>query len=217
MTGKSKTYKGDTMGKFVFGITGGTGAGKSTVSELFAKLGVKIIDADKVSRIVTNNGMPCLEALTDVFGEDILDSERSLDRRKLAQIAFSDSEQLSKLTAITHKYIKEFIENEIDNSACRLIAIDGAVIIGSPVMNLCKKLVVVTADENIRFERIMKRDNISEQSAKQRISAQMSDEEYLTYADYAIVNNGDFEKIGAEIERIYSEIKDISKAEGTKS
>ncbi len=205
------------MNKYVFGITGGTGAGKSTVSKLFAQTGVKIIDADSVSRIVMNKGMPCLESLTEMFGEGILNKDESLNRSKLASIVFSDKQQLELLNTVTHKYIKEYIENEIENTDCELIAIDGAVIIGSPVMSLCKKLVVVTADDGIRLERIIRRDNITEKSAKERMASQMKNEEYLSYADYIIENNGNYEKIGEEIERIYSEIKDLSASESKKA
>lgn len=205
------------MNKFVFGITGGTGAGKSTVSKMLADKGVKVIDADKVARIVMEKGTPCLNELTEVFGCEILDSDGCLNRSRLASIVFNDKNKLEILNKISHKYIKEYIEAETEKSEAELTAIDGAVIIGSPVMDLCKKLVVVTADENIRLKRITDRDNITEKAAKERISSQMSSEEYEKFADYIIKNNGNHKKLGEEIERIYGEIKNSSTSESTKT
>lgn len=205
------------MSKFVFGITGGTGAGKSTVSEYFRKLGVNVIDADVVSRRVTERGMPCLAELTEEFGIEILNDDMTLNRRLLGNIVFSQTDKLERLTDITHKYIKEYIEREINGTSGDIAAIDGAVIIGSPVMELCEKTVVVTADEETRLKRIMRRDGISEKAARARISSQMTAEKYLEYADYIVENNGNDPKIGEKIERLYSEIKNLSTSKSEKA
>lgn len=189
----------------IFGITGPTGAGKSTVSEMFRKYGVYIADADKAARRVTEKGGDCLYELYREFGDGILNSDGTLNRLALGDIVFADPQKLIILNRITHKYIKEYIEREINESGAALAAIDGAVIIGSPVMDMCDKLVVVMADRETRLCRIKERDGLTPEAAQLRISAQLSDDEYLRHADYVIYNNGQLE--GDEIERICNEIK----------
>lgn len=89
----------------IFGITGGSGSGKTLASSMFAELGIEIIDADAVSREVTNKGSKCLNELVEYFGNEILQTDGTLNRRHLASIAFSDVEKTKMLNTITHKYI----------------------------------------------------------------------------------------------------------------
>lgn len=200
------------MSKYVFGITGGSGAGKSTVSNGFRKLGVFVSDADMAARAVVVKGMKCLDEIRAAFGDEVIQENGELNRKALGKIVFSDKNKLELLNSITHKHIKEYIKNEIDSAASEICAVDGAVIIGSPVMELCKKLVVVTANEETRIKRIMSRDNIERDYAKDRINAQNSDAFYLSYADYVIENNNDESELGAQIEQIYSKIKNEKEA-----
>ena len=199
------------MDKFIFGITGPTGAGKSTVSEIFRRLGVYVADADKASRIIMQKGGKCLEEIVTAFGDGILTSDRELDRRSLAKIVFNDNDKLKLLNKITHKYIKEYLINEINDAKSTIVAIDGAVIIGSPVMELCKKMVVVTADVQTRIKRITERDRIDTKMASDRINSQMSNAEYESFADYVIENNDDTVRLEECVEDIYIKIKNISK------
>ena len=197
----------------IFGITGPTGAGKSTVSEMFRARGVYVLDADAAARRVTEKGSECLGEICKAFGSGILLPDGTLDRKKLSDIVFTDPDKLIILNRITHKYIKAYIEREIEESGAELAAIDGAVLIGSPVMDMCSALVVVTASPDIRLNRIMARDSLSREAALRRMSAQLGDEEYLKYADYIIDNNGRLQ--GEEIERICNEIKAEKKAGDT--
>lgn len=201
------------MNRYIFGITGGSGAGKSTISNKFRELGVFVSDADLAARKVVEKGSKCLEEIRSAFGDEIIQKNGELNRRALGEIVFSDKCKLELLTNITHKYIKEYIKNEIDNSQSEICAIDGAVIIGSPVMSMCKSFVVVTADEDTRIRRIMSRDNIDRKSAVDRIHSQKKDNFYLSYADYVIENNDNESELGAKIERIYSKIKDAKEKE----
>ena len=191
----------------IFGITGGTGAGKSTVSSAFRDRGIYVADADAAARQVVKKDMPCLSELKDAFGSRIITGDGELDRRRLGEIVFSDSRQLEILNRITHKYIKAYLEDEIAGAGAAIAAIDGAVIIGSPVMDICEFLVVVTADESVRKERIMRRDGISREAAEKRINAQLPQSEYLKHADFVIDNSENGEKQEREIEEILSKIK----------
>lgn len=205
------------MEKFIFGITGPTGAGKSTVSDIFRKLGVYVVDADIIAREVTKKGSECLSEIQNAFGDCVLTDDSELDRKALAQIVFQDKTKLSLLNDITHKYIKKQLENEIKKSHLDIAAIDGAVIIDSPVMDMCKCLVVVTAQRDTRINRIIERDNIDIDMANKRINSQMSDSQYKQYADFIIQNNGDNTALKGCVEGIYNKIKNISKTTRTQS
>ncbi len=200
------------MNKYIFAITGGSGAGKSTVSNGFRRLGVYVSDADKAARAVTVKGSKCLDELRFWFGEQIINRDGSLDRAALAAIAFSDAESLRRLNEITHKYIFEYIKEELNGAEAGICAIDGAVIIGSPVMSICSKVVAVTAGRDIRIERIKKRDGISQQLAEKRINSQKDDRFYMDHADYIIENNNDENRLGEQIEFIYNKIKTEAEA-----
>ena len=202
------------MNKYIFALTGGSGAGKSTVSEEFRRLGVYVSDADKAAREVVKKDSECLKELTDNFGKEILKSDGTLDRPALASIVFSDKKKLNKLNAITHKYIYQYIKEEIDSVSNMICAVDGAVIIGSPVMKLCNCVVSVTADRDIRIERIMRRDGLSRELAEKRIDAQKNENFYKRHSDYIIVNNAESDsdacRLGEQIEYIYNKIKDAA-------
>ncbi len=204
------------MKKFVFGITGPTGAGKTTVSNIFREKGIYVIDCDTIAKEVTDNNRDCLKELRQTFGDAVFNIDGTLNRPHLANIVFSNDDKLKLLNKITHKYIKDKIRKEIDRACSDIIAIDGAVIIGSPVMDLVHTLVVVTADPEIRIRRIIERDNISFESAQKRILSQMSNAEYESYADFIIKNN-DNVRLEENIEEVYSNIKNFRKAKGTKN
>ena len=199
------------MDKYIFAITGGSGVGKSTVSDIFRSMGVYVSDADKTARVVTEKGSMCLNELIQAFGADIVDSDGNLKRRHLGSIVFSDSKKLDLLNKITHKYIREYTECELSGRKEEICAIDGAVIKGSPVEDMCRCFVTVSAEKNIRAKRIAERDNINLSSALQRIDAQISDEEYISFSDFVIKNNGDLGGLKKQIEQVYSKIKDRAK------
>jgi len=175
------------MKQLVFGITGTTGSGKTTISKIFEQLGVKVIDADKVYHSLIEPGMPCVEEIAEHFGTGVLKEDGSLDRKALAGIVFCDKEKLRILNKITHKYIRAEISGIIAQNP--LCAIDAAVLIGSEVAQLCQYIVTVTADSNIRKRRIMERDLLSEEEAEQRIASQKSDSFYIENSDFVIYNN----------------------------
>ena len=195
------------MDKYVFAITGATGSGKSTVSDIMRNLGVFVVDADKIAHEITSVNKKCIMEIRNTFGDEVFSSDGTIDRKKLGSIVFKDDNKLKLLNSITHKYIKERIKEEILKSDSEINAIDGAVIIGSPVMDLCQTVVVVTSDEQTRKKRIMKRDNISPDMAESRINSQMKNEEYKKYADFIIENNDD--NVGLEecVEQLYNKIK----------
>ncbi len=175
----------------VIGLTGKTGAGKSTVAKWLKKKGCYIIDGDIIARKITEKGSDVLPALAKHFGSDIIDGEGNLDRKLLAKRAFADRESTDLLNSITHPAITEYFIKEIrqaQEEGCIGAVIDAAALLESECKNLCDKIVVVTAPKGIRLDRILARDGISEEQALTRINAQQPDEYYFSRADIIIRN-----------------------------
>lgn len=192
----------------VFGITGGSGSGKSSASERFRENGIYVIDADKTAREVVRQGEPCLEELVKELGSEILNDDGGLNRRKTGEIVFSDKKKLDILNRITHKYIQKALEDQLNKIDTDIAAVDGAVIIGSPVEKMCSFLVSVMADKEIRLARIMARDNISREAALKRIESQPSDEFYIANSRYLLYNNISKENLNIEVDKLAKTIKE---------
>ena len=187
--------------KFVVGITGGSGCGKSHLASLLKERGYGIVDADEIAKTVMQKGEECLSETVREFGEDILEQDGQLNRKKLASIVFSDSGKLKKLNEISHKYILKGIQEEIEASASSVVFVDGAVLIESGFS--CDVMIGVIADYDRRKARIMLRDALSETEARTRIDAQQKDEFYHENCDFVVYNNQD----GFDIEEILKRIK----------
>lgn len=176
----------------IYGLTGQTGAGKSTVAELLRQKGYMIIDGDLIARKATENA-EVLEALAKEFGEDILDGDGKLIRRKLAERAFATEYKRQRLNRITHPMITKLMLGKIREEFTpdkKGVIIDAAAIFDCELPKYCTKMIVVTADADIRTERIMKRDGIDAQAAATRINAQKNAQYYIDKADLVIRNNG---------------------------
>lgn len=189
----------------VIGLTGGSGSGKSTVASLMQQRGIHVIDADKIGRFVVEKGRPALDEIVAEFGEEILFENGDLDRKKLGSIVFTNKEALLKLNAITHKYITEIVKEELAANKGIICAIDAAVLKESGIIDMCDHVIAVIADKDVRIKRIMARDGLSEQSAKDRINSQDPDAKYVQYADFVINNSGD-EALEVLLEDILNEI-----------
>ncbi len=193
--------------KYLFGITGGSGCGKSTVSDIFRSLGFPVIDCDVLARQVTMPGEECLEKLKNEFGEDITDKNNILIRRKLAKIVFEDSEKLKRLNEITHRYILERIFRTAENSECNIIGIDGAVLFESGVTESCRKVIGVLAEKKIRLERIQERDNISSEDARARIGSQKEDKFFIEKCDFILYNNSNRDELEISVREVAEKLR----------
>lgn len=188
----------------VLGLTGKTGAGKSTVCSLLRERGCYIIDADKVAKEILGIGSPVVEKIKETFGEDIVKYDGEIDRKLLAKRAFSSREETEKLNAITHPAIREKIADEIETAKIEeytVCIVDAAALLESDVRLDCEKIAVVFAPVDVRLKRIIERDNLSVSEAKRRIDVQMPDEFYLKNADIIIINDG-IEDFDSEFQKL---------------
>ena len=158
----------------VIGVTGPTGAGKSTIARQLASLGCAVIDGDVLARAITQPGSPTLEILAERFGEDTLDADGNLNRALLAERAFCSEESRLAMNRITHPAITALAMKQAAGlpPATQAIALDAAALLESGLMPFIDHLVLIEAPEELRLQRIMARDGISEQAAMQRIAAQ---------------------------------------------
>lgn len=174
------------MKLLVIGLTGQTGAGKSTLAGVLAEQGIPVIDGDVAAREITVAGSLVLQELAVAFGQDILCEDGSLNRRLLGSRAFATKANTKKLNAITHPAITANIEKkikELQKNGARAVVIDAAVLLESGLAERCDIIAVVTAPIDIRLERIMRRDGLSEAEAMKRIKAQPTDNYYFEKAD----------------------------------
>lgn len=194
----------------IIGLTGQTGAGKTSVGQLLTEAGCEVIDTDKIAREITEKGSPVLMTLAGIFGEDILE-KGELNRKLLASRAFSSPENTEKLNAATHPEITKRVEKRIEEafeSGKKAAVIDAAALFESGEDKLCDFTVAVVCPEEIRLERIMGRDSITEEQAKVRIKAQRDEQYYIHNADMIIRNYPPFdleEQTGGVIARMESE------------
>ena len=192
---------------FIIGINGGSGCGKSIVSSYLSQKGLFNIDCDVVARKVVSKGNPCLKELSDHFGKDILNDDETLNRKALANKAFAAKENTELLNSITHKYILSDIRTNISNlrkTDCIGVIIDGAALIESGLYKDCDYNIAVTAPTERRLDFICKRDNITLEEAKLRLSAQKDESYYSSIADYVVINDGTIENLYNKIDEIYN-------------
>lgn len=198
-------------GVMVIGLTGQTGAGKSTVSKVFSENGFAVINADEVSRKVVEKGSKCLDEVSDFFGEDIISQDGTLDRKALAAIVFSDKSKLEMLDTIVYPYITGEILRQIRKHSAngeKLILLDAPTLFESRADDFCEIIISVLADEDIREKRIIERDALTREQARRRMNSQLDEDFFVTHSDYIIHNNGRLDTINEISKEVSDKIKD---------
>lgn len=191
----------------LIGLTGTTGSGKGFVANEFARLGISCVDTDRIVHRLYIENQDCITALTGAFG-DILASDGSIDRKKLAPIVFSDSAKLQMLNGIVHGFVRAEVEKiaaeRAQNGEVYLL-VDAPQLYEAGMDADCYRVIAVIAPEEIRIRRICARDSITREAAMARIAAQHSDAFFKEHADYVICNDG-IQPVTAQIHRIAGEL-----------
>ena len=186
----------------IIGLTGQTGAGKSTVTQILRDQGAAIVDADQVARQVVGCGSGCLAEIALEFGIGVLQADGTLNRRKLGDIVFHDKQKLRRLNQITFPYITREIQETIDRhkrEGTQWIILDAPTLFESGSNKMCDKVISVIASPELRRNRIMIRDNITEEQADSRIASQHEDEFYTQQSDYVLENSGDMAALRVQL------------------
>ena len=181
------------------GLTGGIASGKSTVSDMFAALGVPIIDTDVIAREVVRKGMPALAEIRRRFGQAVLDSDGNLDRAALRRVIFADESARKDLEAILHPRIGEETIRQANEAGGAYQLIVVPLLVGSALRDFVDRVLVVDCEEETQIERLLARDAETREQAERMIAAQSSREERLAAADDVIENNADLKTLRARV------------------
>lgn len=185
------------------GLTGGIGSGKSTVTELFRKLGVPVIDADEISHEITRSGESGARIVSENFGKDYLDAEGHVDRAQLRQLVFENPKERERLEQVLHPLIRKRILSEARstrNSYCILsipLLLEGTYDYG------LDRVLVVDAPDPVRIERVGQRSGLSEAEIHHIMKAQVSRETRLAAADEVIDNSGSIDALSKQVEALH--------------
>jgi len=171
------------------GITGGIGSGKSVVSKIIQSIGFTVFNSDIEAKKILNNNQQVREELIEVCGKEIYNS-RGLNRELLAQKIFSDDSLREKVNNIVHPRVRESFDQLCRKNKKELIFNEAAILIETGAYKQFDKLVLVTAPEQVRIDRVIKRDNVSAENVLSRMSKQWSDDKKSVYADSIIINDG---------------------------
>ncbi len=190
----------------VIGLTGGIATGKTTVSNYLKELGYPVIDADVIARQVVEPGTKGLRMITDTFGAKVLTSDGQLDRQQLAQLVFTSSEQLQQLNRILQPIIRERIQELIGTSKDSVVVIDVPLLYEQHYEELCDVVMVVSVQPQQQLKRLMNRNHLTMDEAKNRVASQMPLSSKERLADVVIDNNGSVEETRQQVKRWLNQV-----------
>jgi dephospho-CoA kinase len=190
------------------GLTGGIGAGKSTVADLFSKRGAVVIRSDELARQVIEPETPGFKLVTSRFGNEIVNDEGSIDRAKLAQVVFNDDVALKDLENIVHPLVRERTNQLMSEQTSETIIVNEIpLLLEKNMESLFDFLVIVISSEKNRLERLLQR-GVSEDQAKARMAKQVDDQARKAAADFLIVNDGNLDQLDADVQKIWQTLQE---------
>jgi len=193
----------------VLGLTGGIACGKGTVASMFAQQGASVLDADDVAHEVVAPGKPAWRELVEFFGDSILRPDRTIDRKKLADIVFGDATARQRLNAITHPRIIQEIQTrlaDLARSGCEIAIVEAALLGEGETDSGFDEIIVVYADPAVQMARLIDRDGLVEQQARRRIESQVPGDEKRKLAKYVIDNSGGIEQTRDQVTILWREL-----------
>lgn len=201
-----------SMKNIIVGLTGQTGAGKSTISHYLSENGVTVIDADQVAREVVDTGSACIADIALEFGCEYINMDGTLNRKKMAKTVFTDKAKLKKLNGLMFPYIIESMMEKLEQLRQEkdgIIVMDAPTLFESGADRECDCVISVTADKDTRLERIIQRDGLTEEEAEERISAQHDEEYYRSRSWQVLENNGDLESLKHQADVLLSQLEEM--------
>ncbi len=195
---------------FVIGLTGGIGSGKTAATDRFAALGISIVDADIASRIVVEPGTPALSRIAEHFGTEILLNDGSLNRATLRKIIFADPAEKVWLEKLLHPLIAEEIKRQLESARSPYVVFVSPLLTESSQHELCDRILVIDAPEELQLERTIQRDNNDAAQVQRIIASQASREYRLTHADDVIENTGSLENLSQQVAALHSRYLELA-------
>ena len=191
----------------VIGLTGSIGTGKSEAARQLEALGASIISADQVGHEAYTPNTEAWEQVVAAFGDDILQEDGEIDRRKLGAVVFSDPGQLEKLNQIMHPRMARMVADKIEelrDQGVGVVVVEAALLFEAGWDSLVEEVWVTDSTEQVVIERLKQRNGMSEEEARKRISSQMGRTERLERSDYVIENSGDMATLGNTIKELWN-------------
>ena len=191
------------MSDYVVGISGGIGSGKTTVTDLFAKYAVEVIDADLIAREVVEPGTPALKAIVDKFGQSVLDKSGHLDRAKLRTLVFNDNEVKNWLNQLLHPAIRLQMLLQTQQAKSIYCLLSVPLLVENKLFEQVDRVVIVDVDEQTQLQRTLLRDKTNEQQIRAIMNAQATRQQRLAVADDVIDNNGKADDLAKQVAQLH--------------
>ena len=191
------------MSRYIVGLTGGIGSGKSAVAERFRQLGITVVDADVCARIVVEIGKPALQAIAEHFGNEILQADGTLNRAALRQKVFADEAERKWLEALLHPLIFEELWAQLQSAPSPYAILESPLLIEAGQHAICQRTLVVDAPEALQLARAMSRDNNSAEQVKAIMATQATREQRLAKADDVVTNDSDLAHLHQQIDALH--------------
>lgn len=195
---------------YIVALTGGIASGKSTVEKLFSELGVPIIDADIIARQVVEKDTPALKAITAHFGTQILEQTGSLNRARLREIIFNHPKEREWLNHLLHPLIQQLTQQQFNQVTAPYLLWVVPLLIENNLQNKADRVLVIDTKPETQLKRLQKRDNVTEQLAKNMLSSQTLNEIRLSYADDVIENNNGPEELRPIVQELHNRYLELS-------
>lgn len=192
--------------RYVVGITGGIGSGKSAVTDYLETKGITVVDADRVSRLVVEPGTAGHAAIAEHFGQEILLPSGELNRAALRKLVFDNQDERKVLEGITHPRIRDEIARQLSEAVSPYVVLASPLLLESGQNSFADYVVVVDVPESVQLSRTMARDDNSEQLVKSIMAAQLDRETRLSRADTSIKNDGTLEELYARVDDLHQEL-----------
>lgn len=190
----------------VIGLTGGVGSGKSTIGKLMVeKFGVTLVVSDEVGHLCMEIGEDAYEKILENFGEDILDENRKIDRKKLSSLVFGNEEKLKILNNIIHPAVRQYVENKINEMKEKeepYLVLESAILLQAGFGDLCDEIWYVQVSEQTRRERLRLSRGYSDEKIDSILKNQWSNKEFLEQTDKRIWNEGNLSAVVQQIEKL---------------
>ena len=199
---------------FVVGLTGGIGCGKSSTSQFFSDLGIDVIDTDVIARQLTQPNGSAISLIQNTFGSSVITADGALDRNKMRDLVFANSESRHKLEQILHPLILKAVIRRIKQSQAPYVIVVIPLLFETNDYNhLIQHILVIDCDEQQQLLRTMERSNLSEQKVRSIMATQVTRETRIQKADDVILNNQDIEYLKAQILLLHHKDLALSKNE----